>query len=407
MQKIIVIGGGAAGMMSAIWAGKSGHEVILFERNEKLGKKLFITGKGRCNFTNAAADVEDLLNTVTSNKKFMYSGFYGFSNLDVMNFFEEAGLAYKVERGNRVFPLSDHSSDVIGTLQKKLREYNVDIQLNTRVTDLIIEDSICKGVKVNNKTFLADKVIVATGGKSYSATGSSGDGYDFGKKAGHSLVAPSPSLVPFVIKESLCKELMGLALKNVSITIKSKDKKVYSEFGEMLFTHFGVSGPIIISASAYIQKYVGNEMKLFIDFKPSLTNEQLDDRIVRDFDKYKNKQYKNTLDDLLPKKLIPFVIERSKISPEKKVNEISKTERGQLVDTLKNFQLTILGLRGFEEAIITKGGITVKEIDPSTMESKKTKNLYFCGEVLDVDALTGGYNLQIAWSTAYLAGISV
>ena len=407
MQKIIVIGGGAAGMMSAIWAAKSGHEVILFERNEKLGKKLFITGKGRCNFTNAAADVEDLLNTVISNKKFMYSGFYGFSNLDVMNFFEEAGLAYKVERGNRVFPLSDHSSDVIGTLQKKLREYKVDIQLNTRVTDLIIEDNICKGVTVNNKTFLADKVIVATGGKSYSATGSSGDGYNFGKKAGHSLVTPSPSLVPFIIKENLCKELMGLALKNVSITIKSKEKKIYSEFGEMLFTHFGVSGPIIISASAYIQKYVGSEMNLYIDLKPSLSNEQLDDRILRDFDKYKNKQYKNTLDDLLPKKLIPFVIERSKISPEKKVNEISKTERGQLVDTLKNFQLTILGLRGFEEAIITKGGITVKEIDPSTMESKKTKNLYFCGEVLDVDALTGGYNLQIAWSTAYLAGISV
>ncbi len=407
MSKIIVVGGGAAGMMSAIWAARGGNQVVLYEKNDRLGKKVFITGKGRCNFTNACEDIEDLFNSVTTNRKFMYSSFYSFDNHTVLSFFEELGLKYKIERGDRVFPMSDHSSDVISALSREMKNLDVEVILNANVTDLIVDNGACKGVKLGNNDCLCDKVIIATGGLSYPRTGSTGDGYGFAKKNGHTITKLYPSLVPFNIKEEFCREIMGLAMKNISISIKADSKEIYSDFGEMLFTHFGVSGPVILSGSAYVHKYIDKKLMLYIDFKPALDSEQLDKRILRDFDKYINKQFKNALDDLLPKKLIPIVINMSNISPDKKVNEITKQERLYLVELLKNFPLTINSLRGYDEAIITKGGIAVKEIDPSTMKSKLIDNLYFCGEVLDVDALTGGYNLQIAWSTGYLAGISI
>ncbi len=407
MSKVIVVGGGAAGMMSAIWAARSGHQVVLYEKNDRLGKKIFITGKGRCNFTNACEDIEDLFNSVTTNRKFMYSSFYSFDNQTVLSFFEELGLKYKIERGDRAFPVSDHSSDVILALSKEMKRLGVEVILNSNITDLIVDNGVCKGIRLNNKDYLCDNVIVATGGISYPRTGSTGDGYEFAKKNGHSVTKLYPSLVPFNIKEEFCKDIMGLAMKNISISIKADNKEVYSDFGELLFTHFGVSGPVILSGSAYVHKYIDKKLMLYIDFKPALNDEQLDKRILRDFDKYINKQFKNALDDLLPKKLIPIVIDMSNISSDKKVNEITKQERLYLVNLLKNFPLTINSLRGYDEAIITKGGIAVKEIDPSTMKSKIVDNLYFCGEVLDVDALTGGYNLQIAWSTGYLAGISI
>lgn len=406
MSKVIVIGGGAAGMMAAIFAARNEREVILIEQNEKLGKKLFITGKGRCNFTNAC-ETEDLFQNVVTNPKFLYSAFYSFSNQMVMDFFEELGLSYKIERGNRVFPVSDHSSDVIKVLEKELRKQNVEVLLHTKVKSLFLEKNICKGVILSdNKKLSADSVVVATGGVSYPRTGACRDGYDFAASAGHTITDIQPSLVPFELKDECCKDLMGISLKNVSAAIYAGDKKIYSDFGEMLFTHFGVSGPIIIKASAYIHKYLEKELKLYLDLKPALDDKQLDERLLRDFKLFQNKQLKNSLDKLLLRALVPVVIEKSGLDGEKKINELTKEERRRLAATVKKLPFTITGLRGFDEAIITKGGISVKEIDPGTMESKLTGGLYFAGEVLDLDAHTGGFNLQIAWSTGYLAGNS-
>ena len=408
MSRIIVIGGGPAGMFAAIFAAKNGHKVTLIEKNEKLGKKLYITGKGRCNITNAG-DMEDLFAHIVSNPKFLYSAFYSFDNQMVISFFEENGLSTKVERGNRVFPVSDHSSDVISTLQRALLNEKVEILLNTNVERLLVEGESVKGVVLSNKKELnADSVIIATGGLSYPVTGSSGDGYRFAEESGHRIKNTTPSLVPFEVKESWCKDLQGLSLKNIRISIRNEKKTVYDDFGEMLFTHFGVSGPVILSASAAIKpEEIEKGLSLFIDLKPALDEDILDKRVLKDFEEAKNKQFKNAVSHLFPAKLIPVMIELSGIDPDKKVNEIAKEERKAFVHFMKNLELTITGTRGFKEAIITKGGVSVKDVNPSTMESKRLHGLYFCGEVLDLDAYTGGYNLQIAWSTGYLAGISV
>lgn len=406
MSKVIVVGGGAAGMMACHAASLCGHQVTLLEKNEKLGKKIYITGKGRCNLTNAS-DMEVIFANVMSNKKFLYSAFYTFDNNQVIDLFETNGMATKTERGNRVFPVSDHSSDVIATMARILKNDGVDVKLNTTVDRLIIKDNKACGVVVNKKEIYADNVIVCTGGLSYPSTGSTGDGYRFAETAGHTVVECTPALVPFNIMEEWVKALQGLSLKNTAITIYDKDKKLYSDFGEMLFTHFGVSGPMILSASGNIKAdKFKNPLKLIIDLKPAMSEEQLDKRILRDFDENKNKQFRNSINKLLPSKLVPIIIELSGIDPDKKVNEISKEERLGFVHLLKNLTMTINGLRGWNEAIITKGGICVKNINPSTMESKLVSNLFFAGEVLDLDAMTGGYNLQIAWSTGYLAGLN-
>lgn len=409
MSKVMIIGGGAAGMMAAIAAAYNGNDVTLFEKNEKLGKKLFITGKGRCNFTNAG-DAEDIFNSVVTNKKFLYSAFNGFSNYDTMGFFGELGLDFKVERGNRVFPSSDHSSDVIGALSRRMKQLGVKVELNTQVDEVIANNGEFSAVKVTDaynkkRTVSADKLIIATGGNSYQSTGSTGDGYRFAKSLGHEVTPILPALVPFIVKEEWERDLQGLSLKNVNVTIYDDKKIVYSDFGEMLFTHFGVSGPTVLSASSYAAKIIKNRpLKLVIDLKPALDEQQLDERILRDFEEFKNKSFKNSLDKLLPKKLIPVIVELSKIEPDKKIHDITKQERMTLVKLIKNLTLTLTGLRGFNEAIITQGGVSVKQINPTTMESKLVKNVYFVGEVIDVDAVTGGFNLQIAWSTAYAAG---
>lgn len=406
MNNVIVVGGGAAGMIAAVFAARNGNKVTLIEHNEKLGKKLFITGKGRCNFTNAC-DTEDLFQNVVTNPKFLYSAFYTFPNTMVMDFFQELGLPYKIERGNRVFPVSDHSSDVIKVLEKELNKLGVTILLNTKVTSLIIEDNTCKGVIIKGgKILYAQSVILATGGVSYPRTGACGDGYKFAESVGHTIVRAQPSLVPFELADDCCKNLMGISLKNVSVSIFADGKKIYSDFGEMLFTHFGVSGPIIIKASAYIHKYLDKALTMTIDLKPALDEKQLDERLIKDFNIFINKQLKNGLDKLLLRALIPVIIDKSGLDGEKKINELTKEERHTLLMTIKNVPFKITGLRGWDEAIITKGGIKVKEIDPGTMESKLASGLYFAGEVLDLDALTGGFNLQIAWSTGYLAGIN-
>ena len=406
MSKVIVVGGGAAGMMACHAAAMCGHQVTLLEKNEKLGKKIYITGKGRCNLTNAS-DMEVLFANVMSNRKFLYSAFYTFDNNQVIDLFEMNGMATKTERGNRVFPVSDHSSDVISTMAKVLKNDNVEVKLNTTVQGLIIKENKACGVIVNGKEISADNVILCTGGLSYPSTGSTGDGYEFAKKAGHRITDCTPSLVPFNIREEWVKDLQGLSLKNSAVTIYDEKKKLYSDFGEMLFTHFGVSGPMILSASGNIKAgEFAKPLKLVIDLKPAMTEEQLDKRILRDFDENKNKQFRNSVSKLLPSKLIPIIIDLSGIDPDKKVNEISKEERNHFVHLLKNLTMTINGLRGWNEAIITKGGINVKDVNPSTMESKLVSNLFFAGEVLDLDAMTGGYNLQIAWSTGYLAGLS-
>ena len=406
MSKVIVVGGGAAGMMACHAASLCGHQVTLLEKNEKLGKKIYITGKGRCNLTNAS-DMEVIFANVMSNKKFLYSAFYTFDNNQVIDLFETNGMATKTERGNRVFPVSDHSSDVIATMARILKNDGVEVKLNTTVDRLIIKDNKACGVVVNKKEIYADNVIVCTGGLSYPSTGSTGDGYRFAETAGHTVVECTPALVPFNIREEWGKALQGLSLKNTAIIIYDKDKKLYSDFGEMLFTHFGVSGPMILSASGNIKAdKFKNPLKLIIDLKPAMSEEQLDKRILRDFDENKNKQFRNSINKLLPSKLVPIIIELSGIDPDKKVNEISKEERLGFVHLLKNLTMTINGLRGWNEAIITKGGICVKNINPSTMESKLVSNLFFAGEVLDLDAMTGGYNLQIAWSTGYLAGLN-
>ena len=408
MSKVIVIGGGPAGMMAAYAASCQGHAVTVLEQNEKLGNKLFITGKGRCNITNAG-DMDNLFANVMSNRKFLYSAFYTFDNEQVLSFFENQGLRTKVERGNRVFPLSDHSSDVIAALNRALKSQNVDIRLHTKVQSLLIRDEAACGVVLSDgKTVEADDVIVATGGISYPSTGSTGDGYRMAEESGHALVECTPSLVPFETKEDWVKDLQGLSLRNVTVSIYHGKKKLYEDFGEMLFTHFGVSGPLVLSASGMIKPVqFKQELCMYIDLKPALDAEQLDKRILREFDAAMNKQFKNVIGSLMPAKMIPVVIRLSGIDPDKKVNEVSREERQHLVQLLKRLPLTINGLRGWNEAIITKGGVSVKDINPSTMESKKVSHLFFCGEVLDLDALTGGYNLQIAWSTGYLAGISV
>lgn len=426
MSKVIVIGGGPAGMMAALAAAQMRHEVLLLEKNEKLGKKLYITGKGRCNITNSS-DMENLFANVMTNSKFLYSAFYGYDNQMVIDFFESEGLALKNERGNRIFPVSDHSSDVINTLQRALKKAGVEVKLYTEVEKIFCEErpdaeeldkkephQIVKGVQLKSglvdgkKTVMADAVIVATGGFSYQATGSTGDGYRFAREAGHTVTEIHPALVPFNTKEDYVKEMQGLALKNVTVRIFDGKKKLYEDFGEMLFTHFGVSGPLLLSASAMIApKFTSKELQMEIDLKPALDAEQLDKRILKDFEEAKNKQFKNSIGKLFPAKMIPVILELSEIDPDKKVNEITKEERISFVKLMKAFPVTLNGLRDFREAIITKGGVKVGEINPSTMESKKVKNLYFCGEVLDLDALTGGYNLQIAWSTGHLAGVSV
>ncbi len=420
MSKVIVIGGGPAGMFAAYFAAQNGHKVTLLEQNEKLGKKLYITGKGRCNITNAS-DMEELFRNVCSNEKFLYSAFYSYTNDQVVDFFESHGLRTKVERGNRVFPVSDHSSDVISTLSRALKDVGVEVRLYSKVRELLTckasegnadgteSQPVISGVVLENgEKQLADVVVLATGGISYPSTGATGDGYRFAEKLNHRIVEPTPSLVPFETKEAWVKDLQGLSLKNVAIKIVNGKKVLYEDFGEMLFTHFGVSGPMILSASAAMKPDSFKEQPIaYIDLKPALDEETLDKRVLREFDEAKNKQYKNSIQKLLPGKLVPVIIELSGIDPDKKVNEISKEERRNLVNLLKALPITITGLRGWNEAIITKGGISVKDVNPSTMESKKVKNLYICGEVLDLDAMTGGYNLQIAWSTGYLAGNSI
>lgn len=405
MAKVLIVGGGAAGMMAAFSAAEIGHDVYLFEKNEKLGKKIYITGKGRCNVTNAC-ETEDIFNNIVTNKKFMYSSIYTFDNTRVQDFFEEAGCPLKTERGNRVFPVSDKSYDVINALERRMNNVNVKINLFSNVTDLIVENNTIKGIVVNDKKISGDKVIIATGGFSYQSTGSTGDGHRLVSKYGHNITKCFPALVPFTIKEEDVKELQGLSLRNCRVTITDGKKKLYEDFGELLFTHFGVSGPTVLSASSFLNDIIRKkELTLLIDLKPALDESTLDERILRDFEENINKNFANSLDKLLPKSLIPVIIERSKIPPEKKVNEITREERTRLLNIIKNLEFTITGLRGFNEAIITHGGVDVKEIDPGTMESKIIKNLYFAGEMIDVDAVTGGFNLQIAWSTGYLAGM--
>ena len=407
MSKVLVVGGGAAGMFAAIFAAYNGNEVHIFEKNEKLGKKLFITGKGRCNITNAS-DMETLFASVVTNSKFLYSSFYGYTNLDVIEFFERIGVRTKIERGNRVFPVSDHSSDVIVGLTRELQQLGVEIHLHTAVKRIVGKERF-EYLELQNGTRVeGDACIVATGGFSYQTTGSTGDGYRFAKELGHQVTEILPALVPLTIKEWYAKELQGLSLRNVKASVYDDKKKLYDDFGEMLFTHYGVSGPLMLSASSYIgEKPKEKELKLVIDLKPALTTEQLDQRVLRDFEENMNKSFKNAIGKLFPTKLIPIMLELSGIDPDKKVNLISKEERQQFVSLIKNFTVTITGLRDFNEAIITKGGIKVKEINPSTMESKLVQGLYFVGEVLDLDALTGGFNLQIAWSTGYAAGNSI
>lgn len=424
MSKVMIVGGGPAGMFAAITAAQNGHAVTLVEKNEKLGKKLYITGKGRCNITNAG-DMDNLFSNVMTNSRFLYSAFYAFDSQQVIDFFEHNGLNTKVERGNRVFPVSDHSSDVIAVLQKVLKEQNVEILLQKEVQSLLTEpyvtaaaeeqkkkekcSQMIKGIRLSDGgTIKADRVILATGGFSYQTTGSTGDGYRFAKKVGHSVTDIRPSLVPFLAEEDYVTGMQGLSLKNVKVQIYDEKKLLFEEFGEMLFTHFGVSGPLVLSASAAIRPaQAGKKLSMFIDLKPALTEEQLDHRILREFEEAKNKQFKNSIGKLFPAKMNPVMLELSGIDPEKKVNEITREERQRFVKLIKAFPVTLNGTRDFNEAIITRGGINVKEVNPSTMESKLVKDLYFCGELLDVDAMTGGYNLQIAWSTGYLAGSSV
>ena len=407
MRKVIVVGGGAAGMMAAVFAARQGGKVHLLEKNEKLGKKLFITGKGRCNLTNAA-DIEELFNAVVSNPKFLYSSFYSFTNDQTIDFFEELGVKTKVERGGRVFPQSDHSSDVISALSRELSRLGVEVSLNTEVKELIVEGGRVTGVLLaSGKKLVSDAVIVASGGISYPSTGSTGDGYRFAKECGHKVTELLPSLVPMEVKEWYAKELMGLSLRNIEIRIADGKKKLYEEFGEMLFTHYGVTGPVILSASSVVGKGLKKkELTLHIDLKPALTEEQLDKRVLREFEANQNRQFKNSVDSLFPAKLKPVMVELSGIPEEKKVNEITREERIRFVHLIKDLTMTLTGLRGYNEAIITKGGVSVREIDPGSMESKNVEGLYFAGEVLDLDAVTGGYNLQIAWSTGYLAGIN-
>lgn len=413
-------------MMAAITAAEQGHTVSLYEKNEKTGKKLYITGKGRCNVTNNC-DTEEFLKAVCVNRKFLYSAGYGFTSQDTMDFFEKQGLKLKTERGGRVFPVSDHSSDVIAALNRKLKECGVKVYLNQEVAEVLTEEIEAEegqtsagrktveakrdvsGIRLSSgKTVRADAVIIATGGISYRSTGSTGDGYRFAREAGHQVTDLSPSLVPLETEEEYPAQMQGLSLRNIEVTIADGKKELYRDFGEMMFTHFGVTGPLILSASTVIQKRLKEHpLQLKIDLKPALDEQQLDARILREFEAGKNKQFKNVLGSLYPAKMIPVMIKRSKIQPERAVHEITKEERQRLVALTKSFPLTITAFRDYNEAIITRGGVSVKEVFPATMESKLVENLYFAGEVLDLDAVTGGYNLQIAWATGYAAGMGV
>ena len=416
-MKVVIIGGGPAGMLSAISAGTNKNDVTILEKMNMLGRKLLITGKGRCNIT-SSIPIDEFIKNVPGNGKFLYSWLNNFTNEDILNILKEEGLQTKVERGNRVFPITDKSQDVLQALLNRLKKLKVKIEVGANVKEILTEQDIVNGVKYiqggKEKVLKADKVILATGGKSYSATGSTGDGYELAKKVGHTVTEIKPSLVPISTKGKdleICRRMQGLSLKNVAIKIKDakNNKIIYEDFGEMIFTHFGVSGPVILSGSAHLLRYKKEDIrqgniKLIIDLKPALDVQKLDDRILRDFSLEKNKIFKNSLDNLLPQKMISTVIELSGIDQNKKVNEITREERVRLVQLLKNFEITLHDFRPIEEAIITAGGISIKEINPKTMESKLIKGLYFAGEIIDVDAYTGGFNLQIAYSTGYTAG---
>ena len=416
MSRVIVVGGGPAGMMSAITAAENVNEVTIIEKMPSFGKKLLITGKGRCNITSSLYMSEFIKNT-PGNGKFLYSAFQNYTNKDIIEFLKKQGLEVKEERGNRIFPVTDKSIDVLNCFKKRIDELKIQYKLNTRVEKILIRNNEVLAVRTDREIIQTDKIILATGGKSYPLTGSTGDGYKIAKDIGHTIVPIKPSLVPLeVYEKEACKKLQGLSLRNVGIKIIDDDRKklVYEDFGEMVFTHFGISGPMILSSSAHLVKYKDIDyllrnkyIRMSIDLKPALTEEQLDDRILRDFKEFKNKQFKHSLDKLLPQKMIPLIIELSKIDENKRVNEITKEERRNLVQLLKNFTITIKDFRPVEEALITCGGINTKEINPRTMESKIIKGLYFAGEIIDVDAYTGGFNLQIAYSTGYTAGINV
>mgnify|MGYP002548845896 FL=1 len=401
-------------MIAAVTASENGNEVTILEKMENIGKKLLITGKGRCNITNSA-DMEEFMKNIPENSKFLYSSFNKYTNQDIVSFLKKQGVETKVERGGRIFPVSDKAQDVLEAFKRRLKELKVHIRTNFEVAKILTEDGNVTGIEgKNGEKILADKVILATGGKSYPVTGSTGDGYRMAKMLGHTVTELKPSLVPLTTSGNsriLCQQMQGLSLKNVAIKIKNENKIIYEDFGEMLFTHYGVSGPVILSASAILIRYKNidellkeNKIKLYIDLKPALDEEKLDNRILRDFEELKNKQFKNSLDKLLPRKMIEPIITLIGISPEKRINEITKEERRKIVKVLKNFELTISGFRSIEEAIVTKGGISIKEINPKTMESKIINGLYFAGEIIDLDAFTGGFNLQIAWSTGYSAG---
>ena len=412
-MNVIIIGGGPAGMIAGISAAQKGDKVTIIEKMNSCGKKLLITGKGRCNITNST-DINGFIENTPCNGRFLYGALNNFDNNDIISLLEQEGVKTKVERGGRVFPVSDKAQDVLNALLRILKKLNVKILTNTEVKRIIVNNGIVNGVELGTREQLnADKIILATGGKSYPVTGSTGDGYGLAKELEHTITQIKPSLIPLVSKSEECPKLQGLSLRNVGVKLKNNDKVIYEDFGEMLFTHYGVSGPVILSSSAHLVRYKNvdelfkNEsIKLEIDLKPALSEEKLDLRLLRDFEEVKNKEFKNSLDKLLPQKLIPVVIEKIKINPYKRVNEITKEERLRIVKTLKCFEITINGVRPIEEAIITSGGINIKEINPKTMESKIIKGLYFAGEIIDVDAFTGGFNLQIAWSTGFVAGMN-
>ncbi|WP_350343276.1 NAD(P)/FAD-dependent oxidoreductase [Proteinivorax tanatarense] len=406
-KQIVVIGGGAAGLLAAATAASRGHVVTLLEKNDRLGKKLLITGKGRCNITNSS-DVENLISNVVHNKEFLYSAFYTFDNNAIIQLIEDQNVPTKIERGGRVFPVSDKSVDVVNALKRHAKKQGVKIKYDSTVKTVESKDyHVSQVVLENSQRFKCDSVIIATGGMSYPSTGSTGDGYFFARKLGHNIVTPKPALTPLEVKEGWVKELQGLSLKNTHLKLYKNDKLIFEDFGEMLFTHYGISGPMALSASGHIQDVSQGKFIIELDLKPALDEQKLDQRIQKDFQKYSRKIFGNSLGELLPKKMIPVIVNLSEIPEDKPVNQISKTERQRLVQLMKGLKITPTSLRGFKEAIITAGGINVKEVDPSTMESKKIKGLYFAGEVLDLDAYTGGYNLQIAFSTGFLAGLNV